>query len=390
MNYLIFFGKSQSFKFLSYDESGLVVDFEKVIRDFDELESKWFTVDATNNKAILSRDEFMKGGTKFSLLKLYSHAQAAEGTRVEGSIYGVAFLSNESLKTSSKNLQLLQTLKEKFAEMSLVNLKFKKSDFEKEATLIWKAFRDQIGFDKIERAEFAKQNFESERPTIVYLKPINGISDIKFDGSQISTEVYFSEDLEHIERWAKKWGTKLTILTNSNGQLKPLQVKDNVFIERREKISGNEGSNLRINELERELLSTKKRQARDNKNHKKISLIGAGVIFVLLCICVFLFLRKPEPIIVEKPPAVLEVIKSDATSSLSFSEFLIDSILIDTNRVSKLLPFLKQYKSTYSSHLPKNWNANFKATMNNAQDLKLDTGRVSMILNSYKKKRDDK
>ena len=41
--YLFFFGKSQDFTFEVFDEFGKVNDFNKIIKDFDLLESEYFT-----------------------------------------------------------------------------------------------------------------------------------------------------------------------------------------------------------------------------------------------------------------------------------------------------------------------------------------------------------
>ena len=79
--YIIFFGKSQSFEFHAFDENGIINDFDSVIKDFELLESKWFTIDRTDNKPILSRYEFNSNNQKFCLLKLYGFAQASGGAR---------------------------------------------------------------------------------------------------------------------------------------------------------------------------------------------------------------------------------------------------------------------------------------------------------------------
>ena len=46
--YLFFFGKSQDFTFEVFDEFGKVNDFNKIIKDFDLLESEYFNIDDIN------------------------------------------------------------------------------------------------------------------------------------------------------------------------------------------------------------------------------------------------------------------------------------------------------------------------------------------------------
>ena len=75
--YLIFFGKSQYFTTHAFDNDDYIDDFNTVIKDFDLLESKIFTVDAIDNKEMLAKYHFSsREGKKYTLLKLYSFAQA--------------------------------------------------------------------------------------------------------------------------------------------------------------------------------------------------------------------------------------------------------------------------------------------------------------------------
>ena len=128
--YIIFFGKSQDFTFNAFDRNGYVPDFNLVIRDFDLLESSFFTVDDAGNQDILAKYNFRtKDGRIYSLLKLYSLAQAFNGSRIAGSTYGVSILSTGDLQFSSENNQLLKKAKELFGKKSLNGLKFNKSNF---------------------------------------------------------------------------------------------------------------------------------------------------------------------------------------------------------------------------------------------------------------------
>ena len=109
--YLFFFGKSQDFTFEVFDEFGKVNDFNKIIKDFDLLESEYFNIDDINNNTILAKYNFVSNsGVKYSMLKLYSLAQAVNGNRIEGSIFGVALLSESDLLFSEANLSLLRDI----------------------------------------------------------------------------------------------------------------------------------------------------------------------------------------------------------------------------------------------------------------------------------------
>ncbi len=208
--YLIFFGKSQSFTFNAYDENAFVQDFDSVIKDFELLESQWLSVDRVDNKNILAKYNFISAGRKFSLLKLYSHAQAAEGNRIDGSIYGVAFLAQENLLVTPSNIKLLQSVKEKFTELSLQNLKFKSSNFEKETRLIWDAFHKQNYFDVIEVSDEIVVA-ENTNPFAFYVESIFQIPTTVDEYTKDTSRQYFSEDLSHLKRAKEKWGDRFTL-----------------------------------------------------------------------------------------------------------------------------------------------------------------------------------
>ncbi len=119
--FLIFFGKSQRFNFYAFDEQGLMQNFDDLIKDFPFLESKYFTVDAVSNEQILAKYNFKaSNGDDFSLLKLYSFAQAYDGSRVAGSIYGVALLSDHDVCISESNNNLLNSAKKSLQFIQLL------------------------------------------------------------------------------------------------------------------------------------------------------------------------------------------------------------------------------------------------------------------------------
>ena len=107
--YLVFFGKSQDFTIRYYDHEQPIEDFDNIIKDFDLLESKVFTVDDIKNKEILSRYFFRIQNRNFCLLKLYSFAQAYNGNRIAGSIFGVGLLSENAIELNGANFDLICT-----------------------------------------------------------------------------------------------------------------------------------------------------------------------------------------------------------------------------------------------------------------------------------------
>jgi hypothetical protein len=217
--YLIFFGKSQAFTFYAFNEQGLIPNFNEVIKDFSLLESTFFTVDITSNEEILAKYNFKTSkGEEFSLLKLYSFAQAYDGGRVAGSIYGVALLSDYDVCISETNNNLLNSAKKKFANYSLIEKKFNKSDFLDDVYKIFRAFHVNYGFAHIN---------VNGKPTISSFNTQNGyytpellVDSIRL-GSEINTDcsrLYFSDDEAHLKRTSQKWGDKFPIYHNANGK----------------------------------------------------------------------------------------------------------------------------------------------------------------------------
>ena len=205
--YLAFFGKSQDFTTSYYNRAEPIQDFNTVIKDFDILESKTFTVDDIKNKEILSRYFFNIKGQKFCLLKLYSFAQAFSGNRIAGSIYGVGLLSENNINITDANLSLLRAAKDNFAKLSLDGLKFNKSNFKDDTDRIWKAIiksNDGNLLDKVSTTT-AKLN-GSDGPVAFFVK--NLFTDACKLNERISNQdtVYLSEDLDHLKRTQNKWG----------------------------------------------------------------------------------------------------------------------------------------------------------------------------------------
>jgi hypothetical protein len=205
IKHLFFFGKSQSFSFQAFDENEIIEDYDQYIRDFDKLESSVFTIDRTENQDILAYYRFSKGLKSFSLLKLYSFAQAYSGERVEGSTYGVAFLSDHDIELTSRNIKLLISLKTAFGNLSLTGKKFRYADFSNDARRTWLGFKRQSYFALIDTGGPVCVPAQ-QIPLGVELKELHGITEEIRNLTNERSSVYFTEDRLHLERAKKKWG----------------------------------------------------------------------------------------------------------------------------------------------------------------------------------------
>lgn len=216
-NYLIFFGKSQDFTFEVFNKNGSINKSSSVFNNFHLLESQIFTIDDASNKEILAKYNFIgSNNNKYSLLKLYSLAQAFDGNRISGSTFGVAFLSTSNLKITSVNNKLLNLLKTEFAKLSLNNKKFNKSNFSEDVNKIWKSFVQEGYFDKITITEpiIISKSVQKQKAFLV--------SDILSDSIELDNEInntsrlYFSNDIEHLKRTEQKWGSKFNFFHKVN------------------------------------------------------------------------------------------------------------------------------------------------------------------------------
>jgi len=216
--YLFFFGKSQDFTFEVFDEFGKVNDFNKIIKDFDLLESEYFNIDDINNNTILAKYNFVSNsGVKYSMLKLYSLAQAVNGNRIEGSIFGVALLSESDLLFSEANLSLLKQAKDLFAKLSLTGLKFNKSDFSADAHAIWNAIIKSEAGNYFKLINYG-QNIQISNNRLPRAYFVNSIFDTshKFDNQVgLSQRLYISNDIDHLKRMELKWGESFPVFIKS-------------------------------------------------------------------------------------------------------------------------------------------------------------------------------
>lgn len=340
--YIVFFGKSQSFEFHAFDEEGIVNDFDTVIKDFELLESKWFTIDSIDNNTILSRYEFASNNKKYCLLKLYGFAQASGGVRVEGSTYGIAFLSQEPLLLSVNNVKLLTLLLKYFSDLCLTNSKFKKSDFKEDSYSIWKAFANQIGYSKIEKGKYLS-TFDNNIPIAFLLTDFEQVPVISESLLSKSSMLYFSTDIDHLKRTRERWDKKFQFyLVNQQGTTLYSDPKVNANTDNAKIINplkDQEISNydIRLLELEKELINTRNNHKKVNIRHKKFILLISIVTFVFIVLYFSTFFKNEKRNIVIAQPVV------NSNNKINFSKIIADSVMLDTSRSHAAVEFFNSY-----------------------------------------------
>lgn len=217
-NYLLFFGKSSEFTTYAFDEDGLVSDFErKVFRDFDLLETRFLVNDQLDNQVVLSKYNFEYVGKKFSMLKIYGCVMAANADRISGSSYGVAFISENDISLSKENVNLLNTVRLKFKELAIENNRFIETSFVNYVEQIWAVFAKAKYFQKIETKgdPFVSSN---SSPLPFFVENFSNLNKVGQEQIKLSSKLYFSTDLEHIQRSIRYSGGGIPILTISNGK----------------------------------------------------------------------------------------------------------------------------------------------------------------------------
>lgn len=217
---IVFFGKSQDFTSHFYDRNGHINDFNSIIRDFSLLESRIFTIDRIDNKEILARYFFTAQGKNYCLIKLYSFAQALNGARIDGSIYGVGLLSNQAIDFSKENLDLLRSAKDGFGKLSLEGLKFNKSNFKIDSDQIWRNICDSPNGNLLDKVTTFELGVNGAHGQVAFYAANLFEDAIKLNRRIIKKDsVYFSEDLEHIKRTQQRWGSEqFPIYHEENGE----------------------------------------------------------------------------------------------------------------------------------------------------------------------------
>lgn len=206
--YLIFFGSSQGFTSYFFDRDQVVQEPEKIFKDLELLEPKYLNTDSVDNKEILSRYRLTSGvGNTFSLVKLFSFAQAYNIPRIEGCLYGVALLSDGMISLSKRNLSLLKAAKDNFAKLCLNGLKFRSSDFFSEAKVIWQAIVTNEKGNLLDALDLSTNSVPVIPLTCAYKVDKLFEDAILLDTKSVDKNfVYFSEDLAHLRRTQVKYG----------------------------------------------------------------------------------------------------------------------------------------------------------------------------------------
>ncbi len=302
--YLFFFGKSQDFTFEVFDEFGKVNDFNKIIKDFDLLESEYFNIDDINNSSIIAKYNFVSNaGVKFSMLKLYSLAQAVSGNRIEGSIYGVALLSERDLSFSETNLSLLKQAKEEFAKLSLAGLKFNKSNFSADANAIWNAIVNSEAGNYFRLLSYG-QNIQISNNRLPRAYFVNSIFDTShnFDNQMgLTQRLYVSNDIDHLKRMQLKWGNSFPVFIKSSAGWESSKPKSSTEDRITRESLPPESSDMKslkiqLSDLQYEYSQLELEAKEKIKNHKsKTKLFKFIIIFQLLILAgvvIFSILKK--------------------------------------------------------------------------------------------------
>ena len=347
--YLVFFGKSQDFLATYYDSTNYIHNFNDIVKDFEYLESKVFTVDDVKNKEILARYFFLSNSKKFCLVKLYSFAQAFSGNRIAGSIFGVGLISDRNIDFTNDNLSLLRAAKDKFSQLSLDGFKFIKSNFQDDTDRIWKAIVSNNNgnlLDKVTTSEFKLNS--GNVPAAFYVKNLFADAIKLNDRVKSENRIYLSEDLDHLIRTQAKWGKdKFPVFwenNNHNNQFVLYQKNVSSNLIQPSKKSLDIGSTRLQNELEdlKNHIVIKDSEVRNLKKRNKLflRLIIIQTILVILLILYIVFLshtevekKESQPISSEdssymQEPVALPSVESQ-TNYDSFPNFLVDETSLD-------------------------------------------------------------
>ncbi len=382
--YIIFFGKSQDFTTKYYDRNACIQDFNDVIKDFDLLESKVFTIDDIKNKEILSRYLFSAQGKKYCLLKLYSFAQAFSGNRIAGSIYGVGLLSENNINLTKDNLALLRAAKDNFAKLSLEGLKFNKSDFSTDSDRIWSAIVNNNNINLLDKVSTSDIKLSgSSGQTAIYVKDL--FSDaIKLNDRILGKDViYFSEDLEHLKRTQGKWGKDVfPLYMEQNNQLIPYKEQETKTAS--PIINPNPGPNLppfrdEITTIKQELADCQYNHRVLKQNHEKLFLKQKLYVKLIFCACFLILLlsfflgfgvfdstnnpdgKPKDTVLIAGPSPLDKFIEVDSATDHGISFLLavkfIKSYTVKTS-VKDSLAFINKFK--FADSISKKYNIEIK------------------------------
>lgn len=401
--YLIFFGKSQYFTTHAFDNDDYIEDFNTVIKDFDLLESKIFTVDALDNKEIFAKYHFTsREGKKYSLIKLYSFAQAFSGDRIAGSIYGVALLSEQDIALSKTNLNILLNLKASFAKLCLNGSKFNTSDFFEDVEKIWTALVNHEKGNLLDKVDYtSKKIFNTNNESRgIYVK--NLFEDITALENQMdkSSRIYVSEDLEHLKRTHSKFGSqfKVYLKTNNGCELyeEPKPIEPPTILNHQNIDSKNPESELqvlkyRISDLEEENNHLSSKASFYKKKSKNIFL-RLSVLSTILFLTTITFFFKSNFSSYKKDNSEVPEMDNYTEEAPSTIErkININYILDNPNVLDSFISFSKEIKAINSFNTQLNLkdtlllDKNFKSILSKSEKFNIDISNIELI---YKKKK---
>jgi hypothetical protein len=401
--YLIFFGKSQYFTTHAFDNDDYIDDFNTVIKDFDLLESKIFTVDAIDNKEMFAKYHFSsREGKKYSLIKLYSFAQAFSGDRVAGSIYGVALLSENDIALNKTNFNILSNAKSSFAKLCLNGYKFKSSDFYDEVYKIWGALINHNEGNYLDKVVFSNRKISNINLDVkgFYLK--NMFEDAVSLENQMNTasRIYMSEDLEHLKRTNLKWGNDFKIYTKTVSgyeiyqEPKPVVVsepKTSTISNQNSTISEEQKLKIKVSDQEQEILELEESLISEQKRHKK-SILYTGVLISILFLTTVTFFFTGDFISSKKdtPNPFPEIDTIENPQPGSVSTISIDAILDNPSNLDSIIAISKDIKFITSFNAKLNYKDSlqllkkFNAIQSKAVFLKTDVTKIEELY--YQKK----
>ena len=388
--YLIFFGKSSSFIFYAYDKNGLVENFHKIFPDFELLESQLLITDSEDNKDIFAKYVFTRGNSEpFTLIKIYSPVQPHQGHRIEGCIYGIAFLSKDNLSISQKNIEALKNIQNDFSNKVLTGIKFNKNDFREEATLVFNDFKEKIGFERI---DFTKHlNSELSKKTFAVFA--NKLTEFDIDVSKYSERIYITEDLERLIRARNKWGKdKISIFQVANNEIKEYESTSNtnsLTHKSNTKFSDNELDNeqqllkIRIKDLEKQSIFLEQKIQSliiKNKNYiKYIRILTLLIFFSILFLTYIIIKSEASKKIIQD--LIIEPKNSSIKTSLTIdNSFDIINMWDNKNDLANIINLITRLDTAKKQSERFNIiNQIFKSSSIN----KLDTTKVRIFLKNY-------
>ena len=399
-SYIIFFGSSDGFTYVPFDESGKVLNFDRLFPDFDVLETSSFIIDNVNNSAILAKYFLKIKGKNYSILKLYGYGQSAISSRVEGSNIGVAFFSDHDIELDKKNIEFLQVIYDNFTSICLSNKKFKDKTFEKEAILIHEAFANKYGLTSIvqkELIDISTYKNSSEGYQLPSFKQ-DFFERIKNNAAR----TYFTTDQLHLERIYKRWqGSFKAFLYQNNQFISIKELEENEKkkqelkkIQLTEQERGRKGgSEAIIQQLTGQNSDTHERLERATKAYHRLEYKNRKmfrscflIIIILLCLNLFQFLQTPEDKInIQRAENVLPAYHFDNFNALE--KAYLDSLLKDTSKMEILNPLLKfdyQFRTQKPDSVLKNKLTTLITRFNSKTFSKIDSS-ISINDTSIKK-----